>query len=241
MYKIAISPSQQMDNRYTGVNTTEGIEMEKLGKLCHDYHISKGGESLLFDSKGIDWKKRPQAAKDFGASVYLVLHSNSGGGKGTVTLHASKSPNSKKVSEIINNNLTAFFDKNGFPNTRYAPVQETNFLEARESAKLRMAHSYVEVNFHDNAEIAKFMVKNWETIAKVIVDSVWEFRGWKEVNPEVKPVQKPTNTAQKLDTAQQWVVDNGIMRDEKWTEPATRSQMAWWLFDFHKKFIKGDK
>lgn len=237
MYKIAISPSQQMDNRYTGINTTEGVEMEKLGKFCHDYHISKGGESLLFDHKGIDWKKRPQASKDFGASVYLILHSNAGGGKGTVTLHAKNSPNSKKVSEIINKNLTAFFDKNGFPNTRYSPVIETNFLEARESARLRMAHSYVEVNFHDNAEIAKFMVKNWEPISKIIIDSVWQFRGWKPVE---KPVEKP-NENKELDIAQKWAVENGIMQDMLWEGSATRHQMAWWLFDFYKKFIEGKK
>lgn len=180
MYKIAISPSQQMANQYTGVKTTEGIEMEKLGKLCHDYHISKGGESLLFDSKGIYWKERPKASKDFGASVYLVLHSNAGGGKGTETLHAKNSPNSKAVSTLINERLTAYFEGYGFENTRYSPVIETNFFEATEAAKLKMAHSYVEVNFHDNAKIAQFMVKNWGDIAKVIVDAVWEFRGWKQ-------------------------------------------------------------
>ena len=54
--------------------------------------------------------------------------------------------------------------------------------------------------------------------------------------PTVKPEPKP-----ELDVAQKWAVDNGIMQDMKWDEPATRTQMAWWLFDFHKKFIKGSK
>ena len=58
---------------------------------------------------------------------------------------------------------------------------------------------------------------------------------WDKERKGEKPMKKD------LDIAQRWIVDNGIMRDEKWTEPATRHQMAWWFFDFHKKFIKGDK
>ena len=41
-----------------------------------------------------------------------------------------------------------------------------------------------------------------------------------------------------LDTAEKWAVDNGIMQDMKWDEPATRSQMAWWLFMLNRKFIE---
>ena len=55
----------------------------------------------------------------------------------------------------------------------------------------------------------------------------------------VKEPVKETN--KKLDVAQKWAVDNGLMQNIMWDEPATRHQMAWWLFDFHKKFIGGGK
>lgn len=62
-----------------------------------------------------------------------------------------------------------------------------------------------------------------------------DLKKWDKDRKEVKPVEKD------LDIAQKWAVDNKIMQDMKWDEPATRHQMAWWFFDFHKKFIKGDK
>ena len=42
----------------------------------------------------------------------------------------------------------------------------------------------------------------------------------------------------KLDIAQEWAVDEGIMRDEQWDGPATRHQMAWWLYMFSRWVLK---
>ena len=192
MYKLAISPSPQMSNSYTGVKTTEGLEMEKLAHICHAYHVKKGGECLTFTEKNDFWTGRPKKAKDFGASIYLVLHTNSGGGTGTVAFHAKNSPNSKKLSTLMEKRLTEYFVKNGIDSNRATPVKETLFYEARTAASLRMAHCYLEVNFHDNSKIAKFMVGHWDEIATIIVDAIWEFKGWKEIIPDYEDVIEST-------------------------------------------------
>ena len=90
-----------------------------------------------------------------------------------------------------------------------------------------------EIGFHDNPKENKLMIEKRDEIAQAIGEEIVKYLKLKK--KEVKPMKKD------LDIAQKWIVDNGIMRDEKWTEPATRHQMAWWFFDFHKKFIKGDK
>ena len=185
MYKVAFSPSQQVDNAYTGVTTTEKIEMEKLAQACHKYHVAKGGEALTFAYPKDVFDTRPTLAKDFGAEAYIALHTNGGGGSGTETFYAANSPNSKKLCTLMNDRLTAYFEKGGFKNTRSGPVQMKSLYEVTKPASFGMPHCYIEVNFHDNAPIAKYMVSRWDAIAKVIVDTIWEFKGWVEKVPVV--------------------------------------------------------
>lgn len=185
MYKVAFSPSQQVDNQYTGVNTTEKIEMEKLAQACHKHHVAKGGEALTLTYPKDVFKDRPDLAKDFGAEAYIALHTNSGGGMGTETFYATNSPNSKNLCTLMNARLTKYFKAGGFENKRSAPVRIMNFYEVNKPASLGMLHCYVEVNFHDNAAISKYMVSRWDAIAKVIVDAIWEFKGWVEKVPVV--------------------------------------------------------
>lgn len=86
-----------------------------------------------------------------------------------------------------------------------------------------------EIGFHTNPLDAEILVEKRVELAELEAELIA-----KHLKLEVKPVEK-----KELDTAEKWAVDNGIMRDEKWTEPATRSQMAWWLFDLVKKLKKG--
>lgn len=192
MPKIAWSPSQQTENSYSGVATTEKIEMEKLSLLCEKYHNAKGGESIRFSYPGDKFEGRPLSANALGAEVYVALHSDSGGGTGTTTFSYPGSPNSFKLGGIINANLTAYFRKNGIESNRSVPNTTADLYETRLPASFDMQHTYIEVNFHDNVTIAKFMTQNWDSIAKIIVDSIWQFKGWvpKIVTPE--PVKDTT-------------------------------------------------
>lgn len=87
-----------------------------------------------------------------------------------------------------------------------------------------------ENGFHSNPTDADILVGKRVQIAELQAEIIA-----KHLKLEVKPVEK-----RELDTAEKWAVDNGIMRNEKWNEPATRSQMAWWLFDLVKKWKKGE-
>ena len=134
MYKVAFSPSQQVDNQYTGVATTEKIEMEKLAQACHKYHVAKGGEAITFTYPKDVFKERPATAKEFGAEIYIALHTNSGGGMGTETFYAANSPNSKILCTLMNAKLTKYFEADGFENKRSAPVRIMDFFEVNRPA-----------------------------------------------------------------------------------------------------------
>ena len=93
-----------------------------------------------------------------------------------------------------------------------------------------------EIGFHDNPKENKLMIEKRDEIAQAIGEEIVKYLKLKK-----KEVKQVADKKKDLDIAQRWIVDNGIMQDMKWDEPATRHQMAWWFFDFHKKFIKGDK
>ena len=76
-----------------------------------------------------------------------------------------------------------------------------------------------------------------DTVNRTIADPGIEFP-WvkllsdlKEWDIKRKQEEKPVDN-KRLDIAQKWAVDEGIMRDEHWDGPATRHQMAWWLYKF---------
>ena len=182
MYKIAWSPSQQIYNEYSGVSTTEKIEMEKLSVLCERYHNAKGGESMRFSYPGDKFESRPGSANAWNADCYVALHTNAGaGGKvGTETFFYKDSPNSQAFSLAINEALNAYFAKHGMPTERDKSIRNriVDLYETEMPAQFDMLHTYIEVNFHDNAAMAKFMVNNWTDIAKTIVDAIWAFKKW---------------------------------------------------------------
>ena len=93
-----------------------------------------------------------------------------------------------------------------------------------------------EIGFHDNPKENKLMIEKRDEIAQAIGEEIVKY-----LKLNKKEVKQVADKKKDLDIAQRWIVDNGIMQDMKWDEPATRHQMAWWFFDFHKKFIKGDK
>ena len=108
------------------------------------------------------------------------------------------------------------------------------FAVINQAVKAGVKYQFMgEIGFHDNPKENKLIVEKRDEIAFAIADEIAKYLKLKK--KEVKPMKKD------LDIAQRWIVDNGIMQDMKWDEPATRHQMAWWFFDFHKKYIKGDK
>ena len=76
------SPSKQPHNLYAGIQTSEEKEMvgvcrimERILKTEYDCTVVLATLSL-----GIGAQERPKEAKNSGATLYLAIHSNAGGG-----------------------------------------------------------------------------------------------------------------------------------------------------------------
>ncbi len=176
--KIYLSPSKQPNNRYTGVDTNEEREMvaiclEIRRILKRDYVCSVEIATL---SLGIGANERPLEAKNQGATLYLAIHSNAGGsGKavGAVALYHPASEESRKLGEVLINELNAI---SPLKSNRSQPLvnameafQGKGYGEIRVPYQNKMIPLLMETNFHDHPLLAKWISNHHEEIARAYV------------------------------------------------------------------------
>lgn len=170
---IFLSPSSQFDNRYTGVNTTEGIQMNELAKILKTKLEAAGYRVYLPDSN-TTYKERAELSNKVDADIHIPLHSNAGGGTGTRIFYNGTIQGSKELSTAIFKYLGALTNSNS-PGIAYLSDDSkasTPYYEIR-VPKAEMA--YIEVEFHDISEKAKWIVNNKDTMANAITKGIIEY------------------------------------------------------------------
>lgn len=179
--KIYLSPSNQPNNAYSGVKTTEKIEMEAVATkvkaiLESNYIIDVVMANF---SLGINKNERPAESKKYDCNFYLAIHSNAGGaGKasGTVCFYHPNSANAKVLAESLVKELNAICPVKS--NRSSSVVNGMNafngagYGEIRSPMQFGIPSALVEVNFHDNPTVARWIVDNKNEIANAIVKSI---------------------------------------------------------------------
>lgn len=154
--KIYLSPSSQWENPYTGTHESEALvcgviaEYTKVALERNGYEVKLGSNQATFQA-------RVKESNQWGADVHHCIHTNAGGGQGTLVLCYPGCANDKYVKNVYNAvaELTPTKDQG---------IRENGGLyEINESAGMCV---YIEVDFHDNADIAKWLVRNIENIAE---------------------------------------------------------------------------
>ena len=168
------------------------------------------------------------------ATLFYSHHTNSGGGRGTEvfyhygrTLAQNIAQRTAKilntvVREQVKGDKGAKKNSNQFGGAGYAVINQAR----KAGVKYQLMG---EIGFHDNEKEVKLIVSERDKIAFAIADEIAKYLKLE------KKVDKNKPKEDELDVAQNWAVNNGIMRDMMWDEPITRHQMAWWLFDLEKK------
>ena len=201
---IYLSPSKQPHNGYAGMNTNEEKEMvvvcqiiAKVLKTEYDCSVSLSTLSL-----GIGSKERPKEAKELGASLYLAIHSNAGGaGKasGAVALYHPKSSESKKLGEILVDELNKIApiksNRSESLVNGMAAFQGRGFGEIRVPYENKMTPLLMETNFHDHLVLAKWITTHHEEIARAYVKGLVAFYNIpkKQVTSLEQSMDKPVN------------------------------------------------
>lgn len=176
MYKIFLSPSNQFENKYAGLNTSEGEQMGKVAQALQTALVRCGfGVLTIHDAT---MAAKVQAADKYGADLYLPIHSNACNGKvkGTRLFCWEKNGKGCMACCCIADHL--------FPLT---PGTSESITEAPDLYEVRMPKAptaYIEVDFHDVPEVARWIVDHIEEIAEAICRGVCDYFHVLYVNPK---------------------------------------------------------
>lgn len=176
MYKIFLSPSNQFENKYAGMNTSEGEQMGRVARVLQKALVRCGfGVLTIHDAT---MAAKVQAADKYGADLYIPIHSNACNGKvaGTRLFCWDKYGDGFTACQFISNHL--------FPLT---PGTSESITEAKDLYEVRNPKAptaYIEVDFHDVPEVARWIVDHIEEIAEAICKGVCDYFALPYVDPK---------------------------------------------------------
>lgn len=188
MKKIYISPSNQTSNRYCVGGTNEAVQCQAIAALIPDLLKDYDCECKIPDAK-TKLADRCTEAKTWGADVYLAIHSNAGGGRGTEVLYCSTHTGAKEFAQSIYNVI--------------APISagKDRGLKVRndlyECKGPTMPSCICEMDFHDWADGANWIINNHNAIAKAYAEGLIKHLGLKKKVEEPKKEETATTTEPK--------------------------------------------
>ncbi len=179
--KIFLSPSNQFENIYAAGNTNEGTQCGEVAKLLKKKLEDKGFEVKLVHDEYMS-AKCSQANK-WGADLYVPIHSNAGGGHGTRMFCFDRSSEGFQACQDILKYLGPVSP--GKPDT--IVVDPTLY-------EVKWPHAptaYIEMDFHDDAETARYIVDHKDDFAQAICDGICQYFGVQVKKAETYAVQLP--------------------------------------------------
>lgn len=199
--KVFLSPSNQYDNVYAYGNTTEGVQCGKIAEACKTALIRNGIEVMLMHDESM--QEKCQKSNAFGADLHVPIHTNAFNGKvmGTRMFYYSVGGEGAKACKVIFDLLSPIT-----PGTSESISANPDLYEVRVPSA---PTAYIECEFHDAVEGAKFIVNNTTLIGETIAKGICEYFGVSFDDgkaPEVVPTPTPAPTKKSLDEIAQEVI-----------------------------------
>lgn len=171
--KVYLSPSSQTENKYAYGDYTEAQVCRRIAEACSEA-LTRSGVTHKVATTGYDVSNRVLESNNYGADYVVPIHTNAGGGDGTLVMCYPGYKNNPVVVAIYENvsHETPTKDDGIKEVTNLAEVVNTNGVTA-----------YVECEFHDNAEYAKWIVNNIRTLGEAIANGICEGAGVAYVEP----------------------------------------------------------
>jgi N-acetylmuramoyl-L-alanine amidase len=170
MASIYLDASNQKENVGVGSYGNEAIRMNYLADRVK-YYLDQGhgGIAVYRNNINMTLTQTVNHANSLNTDVYLALHTNAGGGKGTEIYHYPNSANGLKLAQMIYNKvapITVSADR-GIKTNDWFYVIKNTVMEA----------VLIEIMFHDNLTDVNDYLSKIETIAQAIAKGIYQFFG----------------------------------------------------------------
>ena len=175
MYKVFLSPSNQYDNVYAYGNTTEGVQCGKIADACKIALERSGVDVMLMHDESMQTKCAE--SNKFGADLHVPIHTNAFNGKvmGTRMFCYNTGKGMAACKAIF---------------ARVAPLSPGTSENIQVNQKLYEVRvpaaptAYLECEFHDTVEGAKWIVENTVLIGETIARGICDYFGVTFKEPE---------------------------------------------------------
>lgn len=167
--KIYLSPSDQWSNICSGSGHSEAYHCTQIADECAKYLRGYGYEVLVGNnSEDGTYPNRVAESNDWGADYHIPIHTNAGGGQGTLVMTFPTTVNDSYVASVYNKvaSLT--------PTPDYGVRSDETLYEILNTVATCI---YIECEFHDTETLAQWIDENVTAIGKAIADGFAEVDG----------------------------------------------------------------
>lgn len=169
--KIYLSPSMQSNNLYAYGNTNEMEQCNKIASLAKT-ELEKYGFEVLKSPIGQSIQKSINESNSWGSDLHVIIHTNAFNGKttgGTLVMIYSNEEKNKKAGESILNAVAPIS-----PGKDYTLKTNPQLAELNSTKAIAV---YIEIEFHDTIDGAKWIIENTKSIAQAITKGICNYFG----------------------------------------------------------------
>ena len=215
--KIYLSPSAQPANSYAAGNTNEQVQCNRIAEAAKTALV-RCGFAVRKAPEGQGYKENVDESNAWGADLHIPIHTNAGGGAGTVVfVHGGTAKQMQYAKPIYDEVQTASPGMTDYGVRVNSGLYELGYTTA--------TAVYVECEFHDRADLAAWIIEHTTELGEAIARGVCKGAGVTYIAPSGS---EPGKTEAKL--AREWAMAQGISDGENPDSPATRGQVWTMLY-----------
>lgn len=215
--KIYLSPSAQPANSYAAGNTNEQVQCNRIAEAAKTALV-RCGFAVKKAPEGQGYKENVDESNAWGADLHIPIHTNAGGGAGTVVFVHGGTAKQMQYAKPIYGEVQATS-----PGTTDYGVRVNSGLY--ELGYTTATAVYVECEFHDRADLAAWIIEHTTELGEAIARGVCIGAGVPYIAPSSS---EPGKTEAEL--AREWAMAQGISDGENPDSPATRGQVWTMLY-----------
>ena len=215
--KIYLSPSAQPANNYAAGDTNEQAQCNRIAEAAKSA-LERCGFAVRKAPEGQGYKENVDESNAWGADLHIPIHTNAGGGAGTVVFVHGGTAKQMQYAKPIYDEVQATS-----PGTTDYGVRVNSGLH--ELGYTTGTAVYVECEFHDRADLAAWIIEHTTELGEAIARGVCKGAGVTYIAPSGS---EPGKTEAEL--AREWAMAQGISDGENPDSPATRGQVWTMLY-----------
>lgn len=215
--KIYLSPSAQPANSYAAGNTNEQVQCNRIAEAAKTALV-RCGFAVKKAPEGQGYKENVDESNAWGADLHIPIHTNAGGGAGTVVFVHGGTAKQMQYAKPIYDEVQATS-----PGTTDYGVRVNSGLY--ELGYTTATAVYVECEFHDRADLAAWIIEHTTELGEAIARGVCIGAGVTYIAPSGS---EPGKTEAEL--AREWAMERGISDGENGSGAPTREQVWMMLY-----------